>query len=165
MKTFLKVAALCVGVLGLGALMGAGVTGEFTQVNSVNGYLVNGAVGSTGIALCSNGSYYGAGCVIPVAPARTCNSNGCYQILANGTIEEWIFTGALLNNSPTNVTLAYTIPSSIMDINCTDNSSRVSSGGNQPVGANVAGLGSPFTYIVVNTPASGMTAYCYVAGY
>jgi hypothetical protein len=164
MKTFLKVAAVLAVAVGLGALMGAGVTGEFTQVNSVNGYLVNGAVGSTGIALCSNGSYYGAGCVIPVAPVRTCNSNGCYQILANGTIEEWIFTGALLNNSPTNVTLAYTM-TQIMDINCTDNSSRVSSGGNQPVGANVAGLGSPFTYIVVDTPASGMTAYCYVAGY
>ena len=164
MKTFLKVAALCVGVLGLGALMGAGITGEFTQVNSTNGYLVNGGVGSTGIALCSNGTYYGAGCAIPAAPVRTCNSNGCYQILANGTIEEWIFTGALNNNTPTNVTLPYSV-TQIMGINCTDNSSRVSSGGNQPVGANVAGLGGPFTYIIVDTPATGMTAYCYVAGY
>lgn len=65
MKTFRNGKLLTtLAAIGLVGLMGAGVTGEFTQVTSVNGYQVAGAAGSSGQALCSNGSYYASPCDI-----------------------------------------------------------------------------------------------------
>jgi hypothetical protein len=65
MKTFLKspLATVAGSVICLG-LMAAGVTGIFTQVNSTNGYQVAGAAGTSGQALCSNGTYYAAPCTL-----------------------------------------------------------------------------------------------------
>jgi hypothetical protein len=50
--------------LGMVAALAAGVTGEFTQVTSMNGYQVAGAAGASGQALCSNGTYYAAPCTL-----------------------------------------------------------------------------------------------------
>lgn len=86
---------------------------------------------------------------------RTSGTNGYYAISDDGTITEWINTGALNNNTPTTITIPYAI-TTLMSVTCTDNSSRVSSGNNQPIGA--AYYSS--TSIIVNTPATGVSAYC-----
>src|ERR1700749_5203657 len=62
MKTFLKLTAAFLLAICVGAALGAGVNGLFTTVNSINGYQVNGAAGTSGQALCSNGTYYNTPC-------------------------------------------------------------------------------------------------------
>lgn len=98
------------------------------------------------------------------ATARTCGSYGCWSTRPDGTIDEWIVTGALNNNTPTVVTLPHAYPTALMSVTCSDNSSRVTSGNDQPVGAIASGSGGQST-ITVNTPATGMSAYCYLAAY
>jgi hypothetical protein len=96
---------------------------------------------------------------------RTSGTNGFYAIAIDGTITEWISTPALNNNTPTTVSLPHAIPTAIMSIVCTDNGGRVQSGNDQAVGANTVGLSAPFSTFFVNTPSTGMTAYCIVVGY
>ena len=86
---------------------------------------------------------------------RTPGTNGYYSISDDGTITEWINTGALNNNTPTTVTIPHVI-TTLMSVTCTDNGGRVSSGNNQAIGAAY----NSSTSILVNTPASGMSAYC-----
>ena len=86
---------------------------------------------------------------------RTSGTNGYYAISDDGTITEWIFIGALNNNTPTTITIPHAI-TTLMSVTCTDNSSRVSSGNNQPIGAAY----NSSTSIIVNTPATGVSAYC-----
>lgn len=86
---------------------------------------------------------------------RTSGTNGYYAISDDGTITEWINTGALNNNTPTTITIPHAI-TTLMSVTCTDNSSRVSSGNDQPIGAAY----NSSTSIIVNTPASGVSAYC-----
>lgn len=75
MKTFHKVAGGVFAGIALIALMGAGVTGLFTQVNSANGYQVGGAAGSSGQALCSNGTYYATPCSLSVGTITGVTAN------------------------------------------------------------------------------------------
>jgi hypothetical protein len=96
---------------------------------------------------------------------RTCNSNGCYQQTSDGTYTEWTISTALNNNTPTTVTLPHSIPTAILGINCTDNSGRVQSGNDQPIGANYVGLSAPYSTFYANTPASGVSALCTIWGY
>jgi hypothetical protein len=96
---------------------------------------------------------------------RTCNGYGCYRIDNDGTITEFLTTGALNNNTPTTITLPHAIPSTVMAISCTDNSGRVQSGNNQPIGANVVGESAPYSAFFVDTPSTSVTAYCIIAGY
>jgi len=86
---------------------------------------------------------------------RTPGTNGYYSISDDGTITEWINTGALNNNTPTTVTIPKVI-TTLMSVTCTDNSGRVSSGNNQAIGAAY----NSSTSILVNTPATGVSAYC-----
>ena len=86
---------------------------------------------------------------------RTPGTNGYYSISDDGTITEWINTGALNNNTPTTVTIPHVI-TTLMSVSCTDNGSRVSSGNNQAIGAAY----NSSTSILVNTPSSGVSAYC-----
>jgi len=132
----------------------AAVNGVFANVNATSGYQVNGAAGSSGQVLCSNGSVFNTPCSVyyqtvqtngsaltqqsalnfnstlsatngsgvstvglpavgtagtyssptsvtldaygrttsitaSSAVGRTCNSNGCYRIDSDGTIEQW----------------------------------------------------------------------------
>jgi hypothetical protein len=98
------------------------------------------------------------------AIGRTCNGYGCYWIDQYGTIEERVNT-VVPNNSVASVTLPHVIPTAVMSITCTDNSSRVQSGNNQAIGANVAGLGAPFSTFYINSLATGVNAYCAISGY
>lgn len=130
----------------------AAVPGIFSSVNSTSGYQVAGSAGSSGQALCSDGTYYDLPCsvagsfvaggdlsgsltsqnVIGIAThplpslsagvltwtgsawiyaastPQTCNSNGCYKIGTDGTIDEWgvspVFTSSV------NGTVAITFP-------------------------------------------------------
>ena len=107
---------------------------------------------------------YGASCAA-FTTSRTCVTAGCYQVTADGTVTEWLSTGALNNNTPTTITLPVAIPTAVMSITCTDSGGRVQSGNNQPVGANVVGLSAPYSSMYVNTPSSSVTAYCTVVGY
>ena len=104
-------------------------------------------------------------------PAATAVVNGFYKtssitVSGNGETlyEEDFSTGALGNNTTTVVTLPHSIPNLIWSITCSDNSSRVQSGGAQAVGANVSGQSAPFSSIQVLSPASGESAYCHVVG-
>lgn len=91
-------------------------------------------------------------------------TNGYYRIDGDGTITEYVNTGALNNNTPTTVTLPHSFPSLIASIVCSDNGGRVQAGNDQPVGANAVGLSAPYGQIYVNSPATGMSAYCVVVG-
>lgn len=52
------------GVLVTVAVAIAAVPGFFTTVNATTGYLVNGSGGTTGFALCSDGTYYDVPCSV-----------------------------------------------------------------------------------------------------
>jgi hypothetical protein len=52
----------------------------------------------------------------------------------------------------------------VIGIQCSDNGSRVQSGNDQSVGANVAGLGAPYSYFYANTPATSVKTSCYITG-
>jgi len=92
-------------------------------------------------------------------------TNGYYTIAPDGTITDYVNTGSLNNNTPTTITLPHQITSTVMSAVCADNGGRVQSGNDQPVGVNFVGLSAPYTTMNVNTPATGMTAYCIVVGY
>ena len=94
----------------------------------------------------------------------TCNSNGCYRVSSDGLVEEWVYGVSLANNSPTTVFLPTSIPNTVIGIQCSDNGSRVQSGNDQPVGANVVGLGAPYSYFYANTPATSVKTSCYITG-
>jgi hypothetical protein len=94
----------------------------------------------------------------------TAGTNGYYRIEGDATITDYVNTGALNNNTPTTVPLPHSFPSLIASITCTDNGGRVQAGNDQAVGANVVGLSAPFSSIYVNSPATGMSAYCIVVG-
>ena len=96
---------------------------------------------------------------------RTSGTNGWYTVGIDGTIDEDVNTGSLADNSPTTVTLPFALPTAAMSCVCSDNSGRVQSGNDQPVGCNFVGLSAPFTTIIVNTPSTTVTAYCRVRGY
>jgi hypothetical protein len=96
--------------------------------------------------------------------ALTAGTNGFYTIDANGTIDEDVNTGILNNNTPTSITLPHSIPTNFASCVCVDNGARVQTGNNQPTGCNVNGSVAPFTAINVNTPATGVSAYCRVRG-
>jgi len=96
---------------------------------------------------------------------HTSGTNGYYTIAPDGTITDYVSTGSLNNNTPTTVTLPHSITTTVMSAVCSDNGGRVQSGNDQPVGANFVGLSAPYTTMNVNTPATGMTAYCIVVGY
>lgn len=151
----------------------AAVPGIFSSVNSTQGYQVNGAAGSGGQALCSDGTYFntpcstGVGTITGVAAAsplvgggtsgivsvglssslfvpRTCNSNGCYEVI-NGTIHEWGHSATIADGAPgTNVCFPYAFTVSVDSANVSDDLA---------VGAtstpSVAGL----------SPSSGATPY------
>ena len=97
--------------------------------------------------------------------AYTTGTNGGYTIAWDGTIDEDVNTGAIADNTPTSVTLPYSIPTGVYSCVCSDNGGRVQSGNDQPVGCNVVGLSAPFTTINVNSPATSMSAYCRVRGH
>lgn len=67
---------LKIGIGGLGifccaALLLAAIPGFFTTVNAITGYTLNGAAGSTGQALCSDGTYFDTPCNVGVAAVGT----------------------------------------------------------------------------------------------
>lgn len=63
MKTFrVKPVFLALGLAILIATAIAAVPGIFSSVNSTNGYKVNGSAGSSGQALCSDGTYFKTPC-------------------------------------------------------------------------------------------------------
>ena len=95
---------------------------------------------------------------------RTCVGAGCYKVEEDGTIWEWVNT-PVPNNAVASVTLPFTIPTAIMSIVCSDNGTRVQSGNDQAVGANVAGQSAPFSSFSINSPATSMNAYCTITGY
>lgn len=61
--------------------------------NQGNGALVQHSTGTTvaghGVEFDGNGNVIDAGSAYPVGTPKTCNSNGCYRIDGDGTIEEW----------------------------------------------------------------------------
>jgi len=67
MKQQLSVKILCVVFAGICLVAGlaAGVNGVFNSVNATSGYEVNGAAGSSGQALCSDGTYFDTPCTPP----------------------------------------------------------------------------------------------------
>ena len=69
MKQRLSVKILCATFAGICLVAGlaAGVNGIFNSVNSISGYKVNSAAGSSGQALCSDGTYFDT----PCTPAGT----------------------------------------------------------------------------------------------
>lgn len=77
MKMFRKSLAIVGAIALLGACLGAGISGIFTQVNSTNGYQVNGAAGITGQALCSNGTYFATPCTVSVGVDQYGSLSGC----------------------------------------------------------------------------------------
>jgi hypothetical protein len=98
MKKFLsnsKFAGLALGLVALLAITtAAGVNGKFNSVTSALGYQVAGAAGSSGQALCSDGTRYDTPCTIPASGVpRTCSGSypneSCYHVLGDGTIEAW----------------------------------------------------------------------------
>ena len=95
---------------------------------------------------------------------RTCVGAGCYKVEEDGTIWEWVNT-PVPNNAVASVTLPFTIPTAVMSIVCSDNGTRVQSGNDQAVGANVAGQSAPFSSFSINSPATSMNAYCTITGY
>ena len=64
MKQRLSVKILCATFAGICLVAGlaAGVNGIFNSVNATSGYKVNGAAGSSGEALCSDGTYFDTPC-------------------------------------------------------------------------------------------------------
>ena len=94
----------------------------------------------------------------------TAGTNGYYRIEGDGTITDYVNTGTLNNNTPTAVTLPHALPTLVASIVCSDNGGRVQAGNDQNVGANVVGLTAPYSSIYVDTPATGMSAYCIVVG-
>lgn len=117
-----------------------------------------------------------SGKVVPVsvaaAPAFTSGTNGFYEAfsctvggVSHTCYDEDVDTGALNNNTTTTVTLPFALPTAVLSIVCSDNSARVQTGNDQPVGANVIGQIAPYTSFSANTPATGMNAYCRVRGY
>ena len=109
------------------------------------------AIGAYAVASGTNGLYSTFPCTVSASPQT------CY--------EEDVNTGSLNNNTTTTVTLPHSLSTAVFSIVCTDNGSRVQSGNDQAVGANISGQIAPFSTIQVNTPASGMSAYCVVRGY
>ena len=119
---------------------------------------------ATGIA--ANGN---ANCTTNTLASGT---NGYYttrQVTLSGSpvtlYDEDLNTGALNNNTTTTVTLPFALPTAVLSCVCSDNSSRVQSGNDQPVGCNVSGQSAPFASVQINTPATGVSAYCRVRGY
>jgi hypothetical protein len=101
--------------------------------------------------ICSSG-----GLAVP----RTAGTNGYYSIASDGTISEWVNTGALGTNTPTVVTLPHPV-TTLLAVVCSDNSPRVQNGNVQSVGAV---FDTPAT-IRVNTQGGSMSAYCILAGF
>ena len=118
MKTFhnsgwIAFALLCLVTLctaaGVNIVANNGTFGGF--VNSVSGYEVNGAAGSSGQGLCSNGTYYNTPCNVPGTVGTpgtypnptsvTTNTFGQVTAITAGTAIDYYFTytGCTLPNS------------------------------------------------------------------
>ena len=159
--------ALCTD--GNGGATTSGCTTPLINPMTTAGDIITGGVSGAPqrLGIGSNGQVLST---ISGAPAwagtvHTSGTNGYYTIAADGTITDYVNTGALNNNTPTTITLPHQITTTVMSAVCTDNGGRVQSGNDQPVGVNFVGLSAPFTTMFVNTPATGVTAYCIVVGY
>jgi len=81
--------------------------------NQGNGTKIQHSTGSTvaghGAEFDANGNVVDAGSVYPVGTARTCNSNGCYQIDGDGTIRQWGTVGGCItpDNASCSVSVAF----------------------------------------------------------
>jgi hypothetical protein len=90
MKNNSKFVGLALGLVALIAItMAAGVNGVFNSVNSALGYKVAGAAGTSGQALCSDGTLYDTPCTIPTALTSGSNSNGHWIKDSLGHIHQW----------------------------------------------------------------------------
>ena len=137
------------GGMGIGfviccALALAAVPGIFTTVNATSGYLLNGAGGSSGQALCSDATYYDTPCTVPVTvgtagtyayptsvttnvfgqvsaiTAGTFTGASGYQVLSDGLIIQWGNTGNIANDTPTGVTFPLAFPTAALSVTCSD---------------------------------------------
>lgn len=126
MKTLRKhlglAAAVMLGMIAAAA-MGAGINGIFTSVNAVSGYEVNGAAGSSGQCLTSNGTFYATAFSCIAAPAFTGASG--YQLLPSGLILEWGNAAGLNDNAASVVTLPFTFPHACFNAVATEDEGSV----------------------------------------
>lgn len=138
------------------------VTGNAATATALSGVPTQCTAGYVAQGITAVGN---ANCVtVPGGSGLIAGTNGYYRNTGDGTIEEYVNTPSLNNNTPTTVTLPTPLPNILASCTCTDNGSRVQAGNDQAVGCNVSGQTAPFTTIQVNTPSTTMKAYCYVVG-
>ena len=147
MKREIKIGLAAIAMIAVVVTTIAAVPGIFSSVNSTSGYQVNGSAGFSGQTLCSDGVYFSTPCsvgtgtitgVTVTAPVsgggssgvvnialsgftpRTCNSNGCYEII-NGTVHEWGHSITIADGSPgTNVCFPFAFPTGVDSAVVTD---------------------------------------------
>lgn len=96
----------------------AAVPGIFSTVNVSTGYQMNGAAGTNGQVLCSDGTYFDTPCSV-VKPGQYSGGSG-YRIAPDGTIIEWGNSGSVVNDTATSITLPYTFPTGCYSVTATD---------------------------------------------
>jgi hypothetical protein len=156
MKPRLSAKVLCSTLLAicLVAALAAGVNGVFNSVNATSGYKVNGAAGSSGQALCSDGTYFDT----PCTPSGTGISALTGPVTASGT-------GSVASTiTATGVTAgSYTNPN--ITVNADGQLTAASSGGiwqSASSGSGCSTTGSSYdvcTMSVTWSPAFADTAY------
>lgn len=140
------------------------LAGTFTSLHSA-------ALGGGG-TICpqadNSGLFVASACPTIIGPV----TNGFYMtqpVLLAGTPEtlytEWVNTPTLGNNVTSTVTLPHSLPNGVFVSTCSDNGGRVQTGNDQPVGANFSGQTAPISTVQVNTPSTGVSAFCIVIGY
>lgn len=117
MKTANKLILGAVAAVALIAGTASSVNIHGNVINADTGYQIAAGAGTSGQALCSNGTVFNTPCNV-AAPVFTGTSG--YQLLPSGLILQWGTTGAVSNDTATSISLPFTFPHACLNVQATD---------------------------------------------